>query len=203
NMPAIMKLCGRAILLASGRIAGIGDTQPVVYRYLKGRISLAGERHFEARHPTTAEVTFTCVRVLDNERKVSAYVDVTKGLYLEITYKVHERVHSAQVGFLLWNSQGICVLTSTNWDNNTSLYDRDLGTGEYCANCYIPGNCLRPGQYSVDIASSVPGYKMLDEIRDSIAFEAIDHGSIETKLSQGRLGVIAPVLDWVTTKTVE
>ena len=43
---------------------------------------------------------------------------------------------------------------------------------------------------------SIPGIEILDEIRNAIAFEVVDSGGIEFKLSQGRRGVVTPVLEW-------
>jgi lipopolysaccharide transport system ATP-binding protein len=57
---------------------------------------------------------------------------------------------------------------------------------------------LRPGRYWIDISSSIPGIKILDEIHNAIAFEVMDTGSVEFKLSQGRRGVISPLLQWNT-----
>jgi len=203
NMPSVLQLCSRGILLESGRIIVTGNAESVVYSYLRGSAPLTGERYFATPQPSqsdTKELVFTGIRVLGHEKIPSAHIGLTNGLCIEIFYKVNKPVRSAQVGFLLWNSKGICVLTSTDWDGDLTAYERKLDVGEYVARCYIPGSYLRPGRYWIDIASSIPKHRMLAEIQQSIAFEVVDDGSLEMRLSQGRLGVIEPLLDWTFEK---
>ncbi|MBM3157905.1 MAG: ABC transporter ATP-binding protein [Chloroflexi bacterium] len=203
NIPSVIKLCSRGILLESGKIVVIGDAQSVVYSYLKEGAPLAAERYFvtsQSPQPNAPELVFTGIRVLDHQKNPSAYINISGGLCLEIFYRVNKSVRYVQVGFLLWNSEGTCILTSTDLDGDSATSDRVLDVGEYSARCHIPSYCLRPGRYWIDIASSIVGFRMLDEIRQSIAFEVVDTGSPEMRLSQGRLGAIAPVLNWTTER---
>jgi lipopolysaccharide transport system ATP-binding protein len=197
SMASILNLCGRAILLDVGKIRVAGSVQHVVDAYLSEGMGLEGEVVFseERVHPNSG-LRFVSVRILDSDGHPAAYVDLLKGFTLEIEYEVLRSVRSAQVAFEVWNSMGICVLCSSDFDANPEDSMNIKHPGRYRASCFIPPTYLRSGRYWIDLGSSIPGIQMLDEVHNAIAFEVVDSGSVEFKLSQGRRGVIAPILRW-------
>jgi hypothetical protein len=146
------------------------------------------------------ELAFLAVRVLNGDGHPTAYVDLNRGCTIEIDYAIHRPVTGAQLAFELWNGVGICVLSTTDLD----LQPEDLRSvrlsGRYRASCRLEPDLLRPGRYWIDLGSSVPNVRMLDEVRHAISFEVVDTGSVEYKLAQGRRGVIAPGLKWRTNR---
>jgi len=204
NMAAILNLCKRGILLDNGKIQAAGPLQHVVDTYLAKSFRLDGEVIFAKDRPhLNNELRFTAVRILDANGCPTAYVDLLHGFTLEIEYEILQPVRSAQVAFELWNSAGVCVLCSTDFDEHPEDKGNIKHSGRYRASCFIPPTYLRPGRYWIDLASSVPGVRWLDEIRSAIAFEVVDSGSVEFKLSQGRRGVITPILKWNTQRLTE
>jgi lipopolysaccharide transport system ATP-binding protein len=201
NMSAVARLCHTALLLQQGRVVGRGDVQSVIQQYMDRSVLLAGEKRFElADRPAIRirEVAFTGIRILDAHGKVSPTVNLTQGATLEIQYRVTHPVRGAQISFRLWNSETVCVLTSTDFDSDLSRAEQTLEPGDYVAVCLLPGHLLRPGSYWVDLVAVIPGTKNLDEMPQSIGFEVLDDGSIDSALGQHRLGVIAPILEWHT-----
>jgi hypothetical protein len=177
----------------------MGDAQSVVQRYLNDSIKLAGEKHFDlAARPAARvrEVAFTGVRILNCHRQVTATINLTEGMYIEIAYQVRKAVHGAQISFRLWNSQAICVLTSTDFDNELSRVDNVYEPGSYTAACYLSSEFLRPGSYWVDLISVIPNTKNLDDQPQCIGFEVLDDGSVDSALAQKRMGVVAPRFKW-------
>jgi lipopolysaccharide transport system ATP-binding protein len=199
SMPAILNLCTKGILLDSGKIEAQGTIKDVVDSYLGENIGLNGEILFpKDRIGPKSDLKFTGMRVLDAKGHPTAYVDILEGFTLEIEYHLIASLAKAQVVFELWNSLGICVLCSTDFDESPESSGDIKRAGHYKASCFVPPAYLRPGRYWIDISSSIPGVQMLDEIRNALAFEVLNTGNIEFKLSQGRRGVIAPILSWKT-----
>lgn len=200
NMAAIMDLCSKAILIDNGEIRYQGSTRDTIDRYLEESITLEGAALFDAEHRRTGELGFTGLNILDVNGRTTPQVFVESGVNIEICYQVTEAVNMAQVSFELLNASGVCVLCSTDFDD-LEEGARDKQLGKYAARCFIPQDFLRPGRYWVNLASSIPGVRMLDEIQHAISFEVMDSGtSLEYKLAQGRRGVIAPRLAWETTR---
>lgn len=203
SMPAILNLCTKGILLDNGKVKASGAIMDVVDIYLGENIGLNGEVTFskDRNGSRKTNLMFTALRVLGDSGNPTSYVDIAKGFTLEIEYDVFKPISKAQVAFELWNSLGVCVLCSTDFDESPESLRNIKPAGHYKASCYIPTEYLRPGLYWIDIASSVPGVEMLDEIRNALSFEVLNTGNIEFKLSQVRRGVIAPILSWDTSVT--
>jgi lipopolysaccharide transport system ATP-binding protein len=199
NMSAVIRLCHTGLLLQAGKVVTMGDAQSVVQRYLNESIKLSGEKRFDlSKRPAARvrEVAFLGVRILNCSRQVTATVKLTEGMYIEIAYRVNKTVHGAQISFRLWNSQAICVLTSTDFDNELSRVDNVYEPGSYTATCYISSEYLRPGSYWVDLNSVIPNTKNLDDQPQCIGFEVLDDGSVDSVLAQKRIGVVAPRFKW-------
>lgn len=205
NMAAMLRLCKTGLLLKKGEPAAQGDIQSVVQTYLQEGVELAGENRFDpARltHPRAQEVLFTAVRARDCRGAISAQVNLSEGITLEMDYVVKTPIRSVQVSFSLYNSEGTCVLTSTDLDADLARYDRMAEAGHFTAGCRIPPEYLRPGRYYVELYAGIPNIRRLDSMPRCLDFDVIDDGSIEGVLGQPRSGVIAPRLAWETREGV-
>jgi lipopolysaccharide transport system ATP-binding protein len=201
GMPAILQLCSKAYLIEGGRITACGEPRAVVDRYLSESVPLESEVRFPADNAATEkELRFVAVRIRNHEGRPSAHVDLALGCSVEMDYEVLQPTRAAQVGFELWNSLGVCILTSTDMDTDPENIGTVKPAGHYRATCFVDPAYLRPGRYSVTLGASVPGVRVLDVKQQGISFEVIDSGSIEYKLGQGRQGVIRPVLKWTTAR---
>ncbi len=199
NMPAVLNLCTRVILLESGHITQMGDTETLVHQYLNTGLTVAAEQFFPdsrvLKYPDT-DLCFTGIRILNKNYEPTSFVHLTEDFFVEVHYRILHSIRSAQVSIILWNQDGVCVLTSTDMDEDVSLIKRELKPGDCVSRIRIPGHLLRTGRYWIDLGSSIPGKRMLDIIEQSIAFEVIDNGSLDLKLSQRRRGIIGPILRW-------
>lgn len=206
NMAAIMRLCTRGLLLNAGQVLTQGDIGSVVQTYLKEGMDLPGELAFDPGRLHSARagaVMFTAVRVRDCRQNISAQVNLSEGVNIEIDYAVRTRVRSAQLIIRLFNGEGVCVLTSTDLDANLARYEQNTEPGRYSAQCFIPGSYLRPGRYTIELVATIPNIRELDRIPQSIGFEVIDDSSIDAILSQARMGIVAPVLKWSEPRPLE
>ncbi|MBK8138321.1 MAG: ABC transporter ATP-binding protein [Chloroflexi bacterium] len=201
NMAAILGLCTRALLIDKGGIALDDSAANAVNRYVNDSTDVSSEVLFDLALPSrfeTSPLRFRQLRLLNRENEVADYVDIAEGVTVEITYEVRRTIRFPQVGFLVWNQDGICVLTALDTDVIETIEDRVLNPGLYTVRCHIPGSLLRLGRYWIDLGSSIPNIEMFDEVKQAISFEVIGSAAAESKLSQTRLGVVAPRLDWVT-----
>jgi len=201
NMGAVLRLCQTAMLLKQGTVHLFGEVTSVVQQYLDSNVALMGERIFDAGERLAIqrrEVTITRVRLMNSERHVTSTANLTGGVYVEIAYTVNRPVRSLQVTVRLWNSEGVCVLTTTSLDD-LERYDTVQQPGEYIAEVFVGSEYLRPSTYLVDIVANIPNVKILDDHPQCIGFEIVDDGSIDSKLAQPRAGVVAPLFRWDVT----
>jgi lipopolysaccharide transport system ATP-binding protein len=204
NMGAVLNLCTRGILLDAGEIRCAGPIGEVVTRYMEDSVAPEGEVLFpDVRPGAGRELKFLAIRILGTDGEPNPSVDLLKGFVVQMDYQVVEPVPSAQVAFELWNSMGVCVLSSTDLDALSADTRTLRQLGRYRASCFVPRSYLRAGRYWIDLSSSVPGVRMLDEVRNAIAFEVLDTGSAEFRLGQSRRGVVAPLLEWETANLSE
>ena len=199
NMAAVLSLCTRGILISKGSIALDDAVSKVVQQYITDSTATAGEVEFDlsvASKFDNSALRFKGVRLLNRAGDIVSYVDINDGVSIEIEYEVRRVIRSPQVGFLLWNQDGVCILTSLDTDGLEKVEDRQLLPGKYIVQCDIPSAYLRLGRYWLDLGSSIPNVELFDEVKQAISFEVTGDGSLEAKLAQTRFGVVAPALKW-------
>ncbi len=203
NMSAIVRMCHTGVLLKNGRMVYYGDAGSAVQQYMAHSVQLAGAVTFDlSARPweRLRAVAFTGARIRDGEGALTPTIRLTHGCTVEIDYRVRKPIKGAQIAFRLWNNEGICVLTSTDFDAELNRGNIDLEVGDYTATCPIPSQYLRPGSYLVDLISTIPSRENLDEQPQCLGFEVLDDGSVDSQLAQTRLGVVAPILAWRTER---
>jgi lipopolysaccharide transport system ATP-binding protein len=202
NMGAIANLCNFTILLNKGLVEVSGQTSDIINHYLNEGVKLSGEAIITATTPGihTNDLLFSAIRIFDTNNHLNNQLPLGKDVTLEIEFEITKPITGANIVFHLWNNAGVCVLTSTDIDSSYSRIFQPRLSGKYIARCSIPQQFFRRGRYSLGISASIPGFKVLADLPDVIYFDMVDVGSVESKISQGRQGVIAPTLDWFITK---
>lgn len=206
NIPTLMRLCRTGLLLDKGNVIMRGDIQAVVEKYLSDGAEQLGEQVFDPQRltaPSASEVMFTAARVRSAGGAVVSQVPWSEGAVLEFEYVVREPIRGAQLMYHLYNGDGTCVLSSSDFDHNLSRAEDVHQAGRYIARCPIAADFLRPGRYTLDIFASVPRFKSLDQIQSALAFEVFDDGSFVAQLHQNRPGVVLPALPWQTQPAAE
>jgi len=198
NMAAVLNLCSGGIRLDEGEVVFQGNSRHVVNEYLQRENALRNEMRLpQGRARLSDDFRFLSVRVLDLREQATSEVLLSEGFALEVEYEVLEPIRGSNIGFILWNSRGECVLTSTDVDENPRQIHSVRVPGRYAARCLVPAEYLRDGIYQIDVAASVPKVRMLDRLDRVVSIAVVDDGSVESMISQGRQGVIAPSLRWV------
>src|SRR5262249_25138389 len=88
NVPMVLRLCGRAILLEKGRLIEDGPSQYVTRHYLKSEAGSPAERTLPDSHdaPGDSVARLRAVRVVDEQGRLAHTIDIRKPVLLEIEY---------------------------------------------------------------------------------------------------------------------
>jgi len=206
NMPSIVNLCQRAILLNDGEVVIDGQAAEVVQHYLATARSTGGEVVWPdpAQAPGNDIVRLHAVRILqDGIDGSTADVDISKEVLIQIEYWSLQQRGALYSAIWLRTGMGTDVLASSN-ANSVNLvedpwYGRPHPPGLFQSVCRIPPSFLNEGRYSVTaILGKVPSNtQVLKE--DLLSFHVHDTGEMRKHGSYGGwLGVVRPRLAWHT-----
>lgn len=207
NLPAVTRLCERAILLDEGTLRRDGASHAVVNDYLHSELGTMSSR--EWRDPLTAPrgeaVRLCAVRVCTKDEQMTEKFDIRRPVGLEMEYEVLKPGHKLMASFELWNEEGICLIDSVEYD--PAWRGRVRPVGRYRATAWIPGNYLAEGTFflSVFVETLDPHTKQIRE-HQIVAFSVVDtcEGDSARGDFAGRLkGVVRPLLDWNTELKAE
>lgn len=205
NMPSIMNLCQRAILLNDGQLVKDGTASEVVQHYMSTARSAGGEVIWSdpAQAPGNDVVRLHAVRILqEGIDRPTADVDISKEVLIQIEFwnlREGTRLYSA---IWLRDKMGTEVLSSVN-AKSISLtedpwYGRPYPRGMFRSVCRIPGDFLNEGLYSV---TAILGKQPFDTqiLEDYVlSFHVHDTGEMRKEFYGGWLGVVRPRLAWHT-----
>lgn len=205
NMPSIVNLCQRAVLLGKGKIEKDGRASEVVQYYLATARSGDGEVRWPdpAQAPGNDIVRLHSVRILqDSNEGPTADVDISKDVLIQITYQSLRSGELLYPAIWLRDQIGTVVLSSGNAGSMTltmdSWYGQPYPTGLFQSVCRIPGNFLNEGLYSVTaILGKLPANTIVLEDY-LLSFQVHDTGAMRKEFYGGWIGVVRPKLSWYT-----
>ncbi len=201
DMPAITRMCKRAILLNKGEIVQAGAAHDVVRHYLQaGHIQPSVEWPDLTQAPGNEVVRLRAIRVRSASGQVTDVVDIRNPVRIEIEYDILKAGHMivAQFGF---NTEEDVIAFIVN-DRDPAWYRRARPVGRYISTAWIPGNYLSEGTMVVGggLISEDPWLTHCD-IPRAVGFRVIDPGTGDTARGDvsGRWeGVVRPLLKWST-----
>jgi lipopolysaccharide transport system ATP-binding protein len=200
NMPAITRLCRRAILLDGGRIVSDGPSHEVAGAYLRSDHGTTAMRSWPdpATAPGNDVVRMRSVRVITEDGKTSANIDIRKPVGIEMSYEVTRPGYILVPNYNFYNQEGIHIFITNDQDPAWRRCPRP--PGQYVSTAWVPGNFFSEGTLIVGAAIST-----LDPVivhcheRDAVAFQVVD--SLDGDSARGDYGgtmpgVIRPLLRW-------
>jgi lipopolysaccharide transport system ATP-binding protein len=202
NMPAITRLCTRAVLLSAGRVVDDGPSDEVVARYLSSELGTSARKEWadRAAAPGNDAVRLRSVAVVDADHKPVETIDVRREVGVQIEFEIIEQKHRFVPGFTLTSDQGQMIFNAI--DTNP-IWREPLKPGVYTSTGWIPPNLLNEGMISVAIAlgTFVPGAKTIRQIHvaDAVAFQVVDPGEGGTArgdYSGAWSSPVRPLLRW-------
>ena len=205
NMPSIVNLCQRAILLNAGLAVTDGPACEVVQHYLAKARSAGGEAAWPDldKAPGNNLVRLHAVRIFQEGQKgPTADVEISKEILLQITYRNLKEGALLYVAIILFDHMMTLVFSSSN-GKSISLCDdpwfgRPLPAGYYQSICRIPANFLNEGMYSVTVIVGKGVSETQVKEDNVISFHVHDTGEMRKVFYGGWLGVVRPKLPWLT-----
>jgi lipopolysaccharide transport system ATP-binding protein len=201
NLPAITRLCMRAVLLDRGRLVAEGQPQEVVNRYLSTSWGAGAERVWGDDAPGDAAVRLRRVRVASEDGETAAAVDVRRESRIEVTYDVLEEGHALVPVIELYNEEGTEVFSTH--DTGAEWRRRPRPRGRYTSAVKLPGNLLAEGTLiaHVSIMSHFPSTILHARVANAVAFQVLDEpGGVSARgdYAGPMPGVVRPLLEWET-----
>jgi lipopolysaccharide transport system ATP-binding protein len=202
NMPAISRLCQRAILMANGRVVQDGPVHEVISTYLNSGLGTSAVREWSdlEQAPGGDIVRLCAVRVTDGEGDIVEALDIRRPCRIEMEYEVLTSGHILLPHVYLFNEQGVCAFGAQDLD--PEWRGRKRPAGRYISTVWIPGNLLAEGMLFVDASMiTLEPFIFQYQSRSAVAFLVTD--SLEGDSARGDWtghmpGVVRPLLKWTT-----
>jgi lipopolysaccharide transport system ATP-binding protein len=202
SMPLITRLCRRAFLIESGRLAADGTAEDVVSQYLTGTYGSSSAREWdEPDSPGDELVVLRSVRIVDRHLTTVQTVDVRDPIGIELVFDVLRDGAPFVPWLALFNEHGVHVFSAI--DTDASWRD-PLEPGRYTSTAWIPEHLLNEGTISVSVSLNTfsPGGNIRHAHVDSaVTFQVLDAGEGDT--ARGHYagtwhGPVRPLLEWTT-----
>jgi len=204
NMPAVSRLCERAILLDQGRVNADGPAHQVVGMYLRSDLGTTAAREWRdlSAAPGNDVVRLMAVRVRNDQELVTDVIDIRQPVLVEMEYEVLKPGLVLVPSFRLFNEEDIFVFAT--FDSDSEWLGKPRPVGRFLSRAQIPGNFLAEGSLIVAaaITTNEPLVVHFHET-DAVAFNVVD--SLEGNSARGDYaghmpGVVRPLLPWRTRK---
>lgn len=201
NMPAITRLCERAILLNEGRVIQDGPSHQVVSAYLNSGLGTMAAREWQdpEKAPGGEVARLRAVRVRTDDGQITDTVDIRRPLRIEMEYEVLTSGYRLMPNFQLYNEEGVHVL----WTHDSSpAWRRPYPRGYYVSTVWIPGNLLAEGMMFVGAGCETVNPTIFQFWEaEAVAFQVID--SLDGDSARGDYGghmegAVRPLLKWET-----
>jgi lipopolysaccharide transport system ATP-binding protein len=202
NMPAITRLCKRAILLDEGRILCDGPSHQVVSNYLKAGFGTMAVREWTdlSKAPGNDIVRLQAVRVRLEDGSVSEAVDIRSPVGIEMEFEVLKSGAFLVPNYHFFNEGDICIFVAGNHDPDWRR--KPYPVGHFVSTAWIPGNFLAEATIVVGAAISTMDPVIIHFYEpNAVAFQVID--SLDGDSARGDFagsvpGVVRPLLRWTT-----
>lgn len=202
NMPAIIRLCPRAILLEDGSIAADGPSPQIVRQYLGAGMTSTCEYVWPelAGSPGNDIVRLRAVRIRNEAMQVKEELDIRYPIGLEMEYEVLKSGHILLPYYNIYNNDGIRILSAVDQSTDWKGCKRDVGL--YKSIAWIPGNLMTEGTFYVGAAMRAPDIRVRHfNENDAVAFQVID--DMEGDSARGDFAgymraAVRPLLKWET-----
>ena len=204
NMPAVTRLCKRAVWLERGRLLSDGPAQAVVNEYLSASWDVSAERAWAGDDAPGGEVVrLRRVRVVSAEGQTTAVFDVREPVGVEVTYEVRRAGHVLTPHVDLQNEHGVHLFSSHDTGEGWRRAPRPADT--YTSTLWVPPHLLAEGGViaHASVMSHTPSTVLHARARNVVAFQVVD-GQRDGDSARGDYvgpipGVVRPLLRWTTT----
>ena len=202
SMPAITRLCGRAILVNAGRMVQDGPSHQVVSAYVNSGRGTTAVREWAdtAKAPGGEVARLRAVRVREQNGQIADTIDIQEPVSVEMEYDVIKPGYKLLAHLQFYNEEGVHAFSAHDLDPDWR--HRPRPAGRYVSTVQIPGNFLSEGTMFVGA-----GLETLDPVivqvymLDLVAFHVIENMNSDSARGDyaGKMGgIIRPLLKWST-----
>jgi len=201
NMPMILRLCERAILLDQGHLIADGAAGDVANHYLRAGTGSLAERSWPTPEMAPGDdfVRLHSVRVLNDAFEVAETMDLRRAAFVEVSYWNLKQLRRPTVTLQFVNEDGL-VLFASNDSVNRDWWNTPRRIGPVRSLCKIPCNFLAEGRIFILAAvCSYDPYVLHVCENDAVTFQVEDRsdGDGSRGVYPGRWpGLVRPMLDW-------
>jgi lipopolysaccharide transport system ATP-binding protein len=202
NMPAVTRLCTKAILLKEGCIFKSGEANKVVSDYLLFGVETMAAREWSDLDtaPGNDVVRLCAVRVRDEKGCVSETSDIRRSIGIEMEFEVLKPGHVLVPNYHFYSDEGLYLFVAI--DQDPEWRRRTRPAGRFISTAWIPANFLAEGILIVGAAvSTFNPLSVHFYERYAVSFQVID--TIDGDSARGDYGgplpgAIRPLLQWST-----
>src|SRR5579859_178407 len=191
NLAHIQRLCSRTLLLASGGLAAIAETNVVVGKYLVPATdtSLSWSRS----EPPISDAYFTRVQLVNHLGEPVSLATTNSMLSVVLDFVIKTSIRKLQISIgLLDGFAGPVIFASSSQDSGVPPPENP---GSFQAIVTIPKELFMPRQYGIRAVLWVPDTGTID-YNETIHFTAQETASLSNSTPGGRLGIITLRCDW-------
>jgi lipopolysaccharide transport system ATP-binding protein len=202
NMPAISRLCQRAILMGRGRVVQDGPVHDVISAYLNSGLGTSASREWsDLKQAPGGDIVRLCaVRILDEDGDLADTIDIRRSFRIETEYEVLQSGYVLLPHLYVSNDEGLVAFGAQDLD--PEWRGRKRPAGRYVSTAWVPGNLLAEGMFFVDAnLNTLDPFIFQYQSRSAVAFMVAD--SLEGDSARGDWtghmpGVLRPMLKWTT-----
>jgi lipopolysaccharide transport system ATP-binding protein len=207
NMPAVMNLCSRALLLNGGAIVADGPAYQVVTNHLTSGLGTSTVREWAdpLAAPGGEIARLRAVRVRDQDGQIVDAIDIQQPVQIEIEYDMLKAGYSPILILSFWDDEGICAFSARDLDPQWA--DRRRPEGRYSNIITVPGNFLSSGTFHLNARLYIPESLQAPSTdgefheRSVVVFQVVDSMASDSarRAYRGAMpGGVRPVLQWKT-----
>lgn len=171
QMGSIAQFCTTCMLLRHGKLDLIGDTNGVINHYINEGRKDIGFRYEIAKTPNR-DMFITSAAVLDEEQKEENIFKHNSPVIVEVEAFIKKWISNSELRMIIRDNRHLNVFT-TDLELN-ELHKKD---GSFTATFTVPGNVLRPNDYTVMLALLVPHQYHIEIIEEALSFSVFDNGT--------------------------
>ena len=202
NLPTVLRLTQRALLLHAGELVINDLSSTVVQRYLGSEHLCPSSRKWTdiKTSPGDDRARLVSVKVLNSQGEICDDHDIRNPIYIEIIYKNLLKGSRLTSIVHLYDNNGTCIFANNDW-NNKEWFNQPRPQGYVKACCEIPGNFLSEGSFFVLVAIATynPNVVHVHE-KNVVSFQVVDRscgdGVRGIYAGQDWPGVVRPMLKW-------
>lgn len=198
QLEMVRMLCGKSLILDSGRITAYGDTGETIDTYLKTFASKDERNFFKIPVDTGMPIQFTGGSVEGRDGNRRSHFDVFDQISFEFEYSVNREMEGLLISFEL-RRNGVPLFMSFDTDTDQERL-KTRKPGIYTNRVILPSPLLKPGMYTITLRAGVINLYNCQVLEEILRFrvELISRPSACLSYAERRIGALAMPVTWMS-----